>query len=118
MPSSPRSSRWSRRLAEGKGFDRDRLSTDTTRARAYGTQDDGERRRSGGKPPVRQRQTQGDLGTQSHGARASFELAGLPKTEAAMHARMRAVALRGDVILRLAVLLAIATAAGASLRGF
>jgi hypothetical protein len=35
-----------------------------------------------------------------------------------MHARMRAVALRGDVILRLAVLLAIATAAGASLRGF
>jgi hypothetical protein len=74
---------------------------------------------SGGAPPVRQRQTQGDLGTQSHGARASLELAGLPKTtEAVVHARLRAVALRGDVILRLAVLLAIATAAGASLRGF
>jgi hypothetical protein len=35
-----------------------------------------------------------------------------------MHARMRAVFLRGDVILHLAVLLAVAMAAGASLRGF
>jgi hypothetical protein len=35
-----------------------------------------------------------------------------------MHARVRAAILRGDVILKLAVLLAIAAGAGASLRGF